>query len=280
MEDTFVFENAEYEIMEDGLVRFLMFASSIDHFIVPKEVYNDKGRLYKLFLFSENHRHKPPKILADVISFDEPSEVFEVNTYFIVNCIWKFYLPRSIKHIKGSFIPNVKWPTVVLEENNKFVSVIGGEMLMNNHPLEILNHNFKRKRLIIRETTRFIGICAFQYNKHITTAVIPSSVEVINDYAFYVCQNLKAIKFKKNSHLRIISRFAFGKTAIRHISFPSTLEEIGENVFFQCKNISSAKFTEPLHLKKLGGKSIGNRAPDLHELTEEIQRSKTFNRRY
>jgi hypothetical protein len=98
----------------------------------------------------------------------------------------------------------------------------------------------------------------------LTSIIIPSSVTVIDDYAFGGCINLTSIDipnnvtsigesaFRECDNLRSItissSVTSIGKSAfrgcdnLRSITIPSSVTSIGESAFSHCKNLNEVKF--------------------------------------
>lgn len=72
--------------------------------------------------------------------------------------------------------------------------------------------------------------------------IVPASVTVIGEYAFYGCGNLNSMQFAEGSGLTTIGAFAFGKNPnLRTNGGPFTLPEsvtsIGESCFKDCVNM-------------------------------------------
>ena len=105
-------------------------------------------------------------------------------------------------------------------------------------------------------TVDTIGEEAFDQNTTLKNVTIPSSVEVIEDKAFYVNTNLETLTFGVGSNLTTIGKWAFeqaekltaltipesvtkidegafaGATVLKSVRLPAGLTEVGERVFF------------------------------------------------
>lgn len=105
-------------------------------------------------------------------------------------------------------------------------------------------------------TVDTIGEEAFDQNTTLKNVTIPSSVEVIEDKAFYVNTNLETLTFGVGSNLTTIGKWAFeqaekltaltipesvtkidegafaGATVLKSVRLPAGLTEVGEGVFF------------------------------------------------
>lgn len=179
------------------------------------------------------------------------SEVDEIPMDFIFSCKVKFILPSTAKRGSGCYFNKENKPIVLLNGENRFVSVTGKRNITNLHPLEIVRHEFHRTNLFIKETTRVIGSYAYYLNYSVRTVAFPPSVEVIEDSSFYGCSELTRITFKGNSKLRKIGKDAFAFTSIEEIDFPPSLEEIGEGSFLCCIELMSVNFPSNRNLMKI-----------------------------
>lgn len=88
-----------------------------------------------------------------------------------------------------------------------------------------------------------IGVRAFAY-AGFTSLEIPASVEVIDDYAFYVARGLTSVKFAENGKLTTIGEYAFsgndgaswtGSTAglLRTVEIPASVKTLELGAFFR-----------------------------------------------
>ena len=76
-----------------------------------------------------------------------------------------------------------------------------------------------------------IGRSAFQ-NSGLKKIIIPRSVTVIKENAFYMCENLTHIMFPNDSMLETIENQCFEKSGIEEFLAPPNLKTIGSNTFF------------------------------------------------
>lgn len=141
---------------------------------------------------------------------------------------------------------------IYVDKHNWFISVLGKDNVLNHHPLEIPNQHHKRSRLIIRETVRIIDNSSFFKNSRITFVVIPSSVEVFDDYSINECTNLRFIRFKNNSRFRAIDNIAFSESSIEQIIIPKTVKRIWNNAFNRCKKLRSFVIHKDSVLNEIG----------------------------
>lgn len=98
-----------------------------------------------------------------------------------------------------------------------------------------------------------IGKRAFEKCTAITSVTIPSSVQIIDLYAFNSCTNLATINFAQNSTaLEEIKGSAFSRTAITSVTIPDGVKRIN-GAFTDCPNLTTIKLPnemeELVHIK-------------------------------
>jgi hypothetical protein len=75
---------------------------------------------------------------------------------------------------------------------------------------------------------RFIRATAFAFAHYLPLIVIPSTVEVIAERAFYTCFGLQEVRFETGSHLQLIEKDAFdGCMFLGPIDVPSRATILG-----------------------------------------------------
>ena len=105
--------------------------------------------------------------------------------------------------------------------------------------------SFKDTKLALPDTLRKIGSNSFvQCNMEII--VIPGSVKIIEDWAFYSCDNLRDITIENG--VEYISDRAFHKTAISSIKIPESVRFMGLNAFSGCKNLKEIQIPSSLKI--------------------------------
>lgn len=259
--ERFNYQGATYKILGPETARIVRIIADCDHFIVPSVVFSPDGQEYKVnsiysasdFLndeeescFNEEEEeeeyNKEPAIVNE-ISFDILSEIEEIPISFIFSCKSNFYIHPKAKRINtDDFLPISNLPIIHISDKNKFISVIGRRITMNNYPLALKPQFSCRSRLYIRETVRIVDNIAYNCCKSITTVFIPQSVEIIGVYSFHDCSNLHTVVFKGNPRLKIIETHAFSITSLKKFDFPSGIERIGDSAFSKCENLLSITF--------------------------------------
>lgn len=90
----------------------------------------------------------------------------------------------------------------------------------------------------------------FSYNQTITSLVIPASVKLIGDRAFYQCKSMQSLTL--NEGLETIGDRSFTRClALESLTIPSTVASISEAAFYDCTGLQTVEVlaTEPPTLK-------------------------------
>lgn len=108
--------------------------------------------------------------------------------------------------------------------------------------------NYYKDEVVIPEGVKKIAEAAF-ISCHIKSVKFPDSLDLIEDRAFFCCDELESIDFG-NSIFSIggmysESAFSYCKS-LKHVTFPPQIKDIGERAFFGCNNLSSVTFNEGL----------------------------------
>lgn len=86
--------------------------------------------------------------------------------------------------------------------------------------------------------------------EEITNLVIPNSVKVIKDNAFYNCGYIKTVIFPKT--VEKINNWAFhGCASLTSVDLNDEINELGWGAFYNCTSLENVKF--PARLKTIGG---------------------------
>jgi hypothetical protein len=78
----------------------------------------------------------------------------------------------------------------------------------------------------------------YSYNKSI---IIPDSIESIEDYAFYYCENLESIIIPDSVESIGYEAFAWCK-CLKSIVIPDSVKKIENYAFWNCKSLKSLSF--------------------------------------
>lgn len=94
------------------------------------------------------------------------------------------------------------------------------------------------------------------YQSAIQKIVIPSSVKIIGNSAFYDCKDLKIVDFSNDSQLEIIESEAFSSSGVEKIIIPSTTKIINENAFHNCEKLEILEFCKNSSLEIIGNNAF------------------------
>lgn len=124
----------------------------------------------------------------------------------------------------GAFTGPIKWPEDI--GLNTGVGVFAGSSI---------------ETLEIPEGVLRIDECAFACCYFLTSVTIPSSVNIISEYAFYDCNKLESVDFSHCTPISLREGAFKGCSRLKTLSFPSSFG-IGENAFEGCPNDCDVTF--------------------------------------
>jgi hypothetical protein len=78
-----------------------------------------------------------------------------------------------------------------------------------------------------------------------------SSVEVLGESCFSVCESLSSVTFESGSILSRIEKWAFTGTGLIQIIIPASVEVLCEGCFSECKSLSSVRFESGSKLSRI-----------------------------
>ena len=151
-----------------------------------------------------------------------------INFYPVINSNNEYQVGEGSKENIGSGlqddqIETINIPSYISINNQKKIVTI------------LANYCFKNKinlrSVSIPNTIKVIGIDSF-WNTAVTTLIIPSSVERLEDYSFSRVNSIKTIVFEKEIHLKTTGNHIFA-------GFP-----IGAIIYF-CSSDDMSKLTNP-----------------------------------
>ncbi|EAX97165.1 Leucine Rich Repeat family protein [Trichomonas vaginalis G3] len=95
-------------------------------------------------------------------------------------------------------------------------------------------------QILLPEGLFEIGVNAFQFNYYLTSIVIPASVKIIGNYAFYYCSRLQNVTFEEGTNLTSLEYFEFTQTSITSFQIPEKVSKVSAVAFKdgQLKNLT------------------------------------------
>ena len=129
------------------------------------------------------------------------------NGAFFRNPLVNVTIPNSVTTIGSSAFSHCSLTTVTIPNS---VTTIGGSAFRNNELTSVTLSN----------GVSSIGYFAF-YGNNLTNLTIPNSITSISDFAF-AGNDLTRVTFEQNSHIRLITEWAFdGNSGLTDISLPT-----------------------------------------------------------
>lgn len=150
-------------------------------------------------------------------------------------------LSASVETIeKNVFVGCDSLAQIKVDTENLYFSDIDG-VLYNKNATELVVYPSARRidgegTYKIPSGVKTIGKNAFRgTGRAIHGVIFPDSLETIEAYAFYECQNIKGIDLK---NVVSIGKYAFyGCSGIKYLTLPDTVEQIGERAFSKCSSL-------------------------------------------
>ena len=185
------------------------------------------------------------------------NEVIKVETSAIVNItkLKKIKLPKDIKKAglsQGAFEGCNALEAYEVAEGNTDFSAEGGVLFSKNkeilyfYPLAKPDETYT-----IPSTVKEIAVKAFQGATKLTSLVIPTSVEKIQEQAFRQNYKLASVKFCEPSKITDLSAYSFWQCPkLTEVTLPSSITEIGK-VFLQCENLETVNVPANAKLKTI-----------------------------
>lgn len=185
------------------------------------------------------------------------NEVIKVETSAIVNItkLKKIKLPKDIKKAglsQGAFEGcNALEAYEVAEGNTDFSAVDGVLFSANKEILYFYPLAKPDETYTIPSTVKEIAVKAFQGATKLTSLVIPTSVEKIQEQAFRQNYKLASVKFCEPSKITDLSAYSFWQCPkLTEVTLPSSITEIGK-VFLQCENLETVNVPADAKLKTI-----------------------------
>lgn len=96
---------------------------------------------------------------------------------------------------------------------------------------------FAKNKIVIPDSVTFVGSCAFENSKEITSVTIPSGVNTIGTSAFSGCSKLESVDISES--VSVIGESAFkGCENLSSVIIPNSVTYIGSSVFYGCPSIT------------------------------------------
>lgn len=208
-----------------------------------------------------------------------PDKVQQIRTHSFWACtnLKHITFPQSIKEIDASAFFSTNLQHVELPKDCKFQQfghgfpyeasfpdncIIRGGFpydFYKDYPLpikkysvdniDIIENSQKNSDFIVPQGTLKISSNQFAKRTDLINITIPKSVQIIGAGAFYMCTNLKSVKFEKGSLLKSIDGYAFQNCfKLTDIEFPDNLKQITAHSFWACPNLTKIHLPQKLEI--------------------------------
>lgn len=215
---------------------------------------------------NETHNFKQMKI---------PSGVTQIGRNVFYRCpdLEWLYLPNTLEGFNAGSFSRCPLLHFKVEDNPRYTTNEDGTILLNPDKTIIYSYPTCPGDLVIEEGIKEIGPYAFYWMDKVTSVVLPESLEIIGDHAFY---DTKLKNLTIPAGVRRIEDHAFTDShVLEHVTTRGGLEYIGVRAFSNCNlvrvtiggsvdTIGESAFDSSTHLKyiEIFGdiKTIGPRA--------------------
>lgn len=211
------------------------------------------------------------------ISLPEGLLQIRAHSFWACSNLKSINFPKSIKAIDASAFFTTKLTKVILPptcyyqaEGHGFpyessfpenCEVIGGIPFdfYENRPFPVKPFKENTKNLIENSSTNMDYIVPqgtveiesnqFSGRNDLVSIIIPRSVKVIRSGAFYLCKNLKKVKFEDGSSLKSIEHYVFQNCFnLSEINLPEGLEQLRAHSFWCCSSLKNIKLPKSLKI--------------------------------
>lgn len=188
------------------------------------------------------------------IDLNEVTKV-DVSALVDIGKLTRIKLPKDLKKDglrQGAFERCNALEAYEVAEGNTDFSAVGGVLFSANketlyfYPLAKPDETYT-----IPSTVKEIAVKAFQGATKLTSLVIPTSVEKIQEQAFRQNYKLASVTFCEPSKITNLSAYAFWQCPkLTEVTLPSSITEIGK-VFLQCENLETVNVPADAKLKTI-----------------------------
>ncbi len=178
---------------------------------------------------------------TDIYYIKEGTEVI-CDLAFEASIVTKVIIPASVTVIGDN-------PFDCIDEIESQASrfVVQDGMLIDLQEGRLISHVGDAESLVVPDSVIHIGCAAFRNCFSLKSVSLPSSIQVIGNYAFDFSLDCAVQWINTPASLNYIGDFAFMATKSVEISLSDALSDIGVNPFLGCKNIKiiseSARFS-------------------------------------
>ena len=198
-------------------------------------------RIENLYAFSNNSNLKEVEIGKNVEYISETTFHSCKNLIDVIICSEKVIISSSMFN-NCSLLAEIK----VNEENKAFKSIDGVVYSKDGTIIYIYPPGKHGDTYIFPREVKKLGWSSFRYNIYLKEIDIPSTVEIVDDAAFYSCKNLETVKINAK---RIGNSYTFSNNInLKEVEIGENVEYIGSQTFSNCKNLTEVNYLGTMEL--------------------------------
>ncbi|MCH5296109.1 MAG: leucine-rich repeat protein [Ruminococcus sp.] len=229
-----------YEVLDDETAMITGYNGIESNMSIPSEIDGYTVVEIDEFAFENSTR---------LTSVTIPDSVAAIGSYAFSECtnLKTITIPDNVTYIGAFVFENTAWynnqPDGVVYAG-KFAYTYKGRMPKN-------------ASITLKDGTKGIAACAFEYFLSLVNVTIPDSVTYICSSAFSYCEGIESITIPDS--VKEISNYVFdGCDSLADITIPDSITEIGSYAFRDCTSLES--LTIPESVIKIGEGAFENTA--------------------
>lgn len=160
----------------------------------------------------------------------------QIGDFCFYECsIKEIRLPSSLKHLGIRPFDSIE--RIITKPNSQFVSVEG---ILKDTKTNNLECYFGKESSLVFTGVTTISPLAF-YKSQVEHVILPESITIVSEYAFYKADKLKSISLSRK--LELIKKGAFcGCSNLLSVTIPESVKEIQPSSFSDCLSLKSIEF--------------------------------------
>ncbi len=180
--------------------------------------------------------------------------VVEISKYGVAACEYLSYITigKNVKEISSrAFCGTNKVISFTVAEDNPYFRSVDG-VIFNKEMTELIAYpNYRQKggEYVVPEGVKKIKSCAFYMCDSLKKVTLASTVEEVEDFAFFKCEGMEHIVL--NEGLKIVGQDGFSFCeGLLELHLPSTIEKIGDYGFY-AKTSKITSFTTKKRIEEI-----------------------------
>lgn len=182
-------------------------------------------------------------VCTNLTSVQIPNSVTTISekAFYGCNYVEKIIIPESVTHIAETAFEGCSGEAhISCNVNDKaFVGALFTKVILDDCVTSLGQECFmdctELKEVVLSKGLTSIPYCAFQ-NTAIESIIIPNTITVLEEGAFYQCGKLKHISLPDS--VDVIGQAAFADcTSLTEIQMPTNMSSIGESAFSGCTSL-------------------------------------------